>query len=791
MATKTVAAKPLPPGSKDFITKASPHTHESRLQGAVFIYNSGAVSPAQKPLEDFVARLSKNNKNVKLVAEEVDPMAPATVAATSAALAKGMSEGVQWLADLPADGAIMVATAQAPLHQSLGPKPRKWNVQPDAAAADTSENIVEQQPFIPLPPGAGRQSIVTPATFSPFVAVGDNSSPQSGRQVWDLRTSTGLTRLQGEIHFASKPVLSPDGRYLAGAIQNSSFIEVWAFETNDRIRIPFQPDLGSLVLAFLNDAHLLIAGNSNGRAACQIWNFQTGKPREPVPEIEFESGFSFPSQAAQVVSPGGRYLAAFGKGLRVYDLTNGQLAGEVALPDGAKAEVQGLCFSPDGTEVAGIFRDGNDSRLMSWHMADGALIFDSVLTQDVSTSDSGATPIEFFPGNGAWLLFQRAIVERAYGKYVWPLYSGAAVPEAEVIKVLDQDHLLVTSTRMLTAYKLPRDTEGALSLATTRISPETVFKNRSGTGADQTVQANTRTENLDPDRPDIVAVPPDEAEALGRAAREYANQVYVELMTADKAAINSVAGWFRQGRRPAAGVRWGIGLEFTGQAQDPSHLVTSQEMFAQFTGQVGPALLSGLRKRLDNGAFGRWPEFGDPRFRDISWLGAGSRDRLLATATERDLDAVMLFELNSRLVGNNRVHSLQVRLFQGGESQPVWQSKQLSLTYLDFAAARADDLRSELLYTVNSRIDDLYVLKEIPALKPEHMTSRVQALMKDKIVRPLPYLFEVRYYHVNGRINNQQAAALYDRVIPGKGKELAEGTENERRQILRQFLARS
>ena len=455
---KTAGPK-LPSGAKEFAEKASPHRHESKLQGAVFIHHSGVEPPPKKSLEEFVARISKTNKNVKFVSDEVDPMATVALGQNIAKQSKYIAQGIQWLTDLPSDASLMVAAVATPKHQSLGPAPSKWTVQPDPTPDLPEGPLVEQQPFIPLPPGS-RGRVITPSVISPYVAIGENDSAQATRQIWDLRTSKHTNQLQGDIKFATKPILSPDGRFLAGPIMNSKFIEVWNFETNTRISMPFEPDVQSLIIEFINDQHLLVAGNAGGRAICQLWDYNVGAPG---PEFPFESGFTFPSRSALAVSPGGRYLAVFAKGLRMIDLTNGQLVGDVGLPDTASAAaVQGLSFSPDGTEIAGIFRDGDSSRLMSWHMADGALIFDNTLTHDVTSgAPPAATPLEFFPGNGAWLLYQRAIVDRRdnWGKYVWPLYSstGNVAPEAEVIKVLDQDHLLVTSTKMLTTYKLPRD----------------------------------------------------------------------------------------------------------------------------------------------------------------------------------------------------------------------------------------------------------------------------------------------------------------------------------------------
>ena len=302
-----------------------------------------------------------------------------------------------------------------------------------------------------------------------------------------------------------------------------------------------------------------------------------------------------------------------------------------------------------------------------------------------------------------------------------------------------------------------------------------------------TTQANTQNNAADARR-DIFATPPDQLAALGQAARQYADRVYIELIGGEDAALNSAASWFRQGRRPSPGIRWGIGVTFTGQEVGPDRQIQSEGMFAQLTGRAGPALLTALRQRIDNGSFGRWPEFGDPRFRDVTWLGTGEREELVRAATEQNLDAMLMFELNSRLVQNRLVHLLRVHLMTA-DGNTIGKPEEISLTYASTASRPVDKLWSELHYNIISRVDELFVLKDIPQLK-QHIDRRVQELTKMKVDRPLPFLFEVRFYQANDLINADQAAALYDRVLgPGKGKQLATGDANERRKVLREALS--
>src|SRR5262249_41243651 len=128
-------------------------------------------------------------------------------------------------------------------------------------------------------------------------------------------------------------------------------------------------------------------------------------------------------------SPGRRYLALVSREydrLLLYDLTGGELAGELPLPRGAKCF--GLSFSLDGKALAGLFKVNDATRLLTWNLAAATasanLKLDSEAAPKVDVYLGPA--LEWLPDGSGWLVYGRRIVDGQSGRYYWPVAATAS-----------------------------------------------------------------------------------------------------------------------------------------------------------------------------------------------------------------------------------------------------------------------------------------------------------------------------------------------------------------------------
>ncbi len=117
-----------------------------------------------------------------------------------------------------------------------------------------------------------------------------------------------------------------------------------------------------------------------------------------------------------------------------------------------------MAFSPDGTELAGLFFEAPGGHLVVWDLAKGEVVVEHGLLggptfKTPGWSDAGARPIDWLPDGSAWLIAGHALVNRKDGRWVWNLFApsyrdakGAMRPNAliysQAVKLLDDDHVL-------------------------------------------------------------------------------------------------------------------------------------------------------------------------------------------------------------------------------------------------------------------------------------------------------------------------------------------------------------
>jgi hypothetical protein len=202
----------------------------------------------------------------------------------------------------------------------------------------------------------------------------------------------------------------------------------------------------------------------------KVWNIQTG---EAV--VSFNYGLSYHGKWA-ALSPGRRYLmmehTRGSYNLLCWDLGRGKLVGHTEFQDRKDkwGQAGGLAFSPDGEEVAMLWRLGERphtwGRLLVWQVKTGKKLFDYKLGYELGSIDSlwfdgGSRCIQWWPQRKGWLLFGHLLIDRDTGAVVHkvgpaPGWSGAIGEH----RFLDADHITtITGTfdKQIKVAALPKE----------------------------------------------------------------------------------------------------------------------------------------------------------------------------------------------------------------------------------------------------------------------------------------------------------------------------------------------
>ncbi len=319
---------------------------------------------------------------------------------------------------------VAASTAEA---QQKGRRPAKkaasvgaaWKLQVDPPAEPLK--LPEEAGYtIAVPSGDGALFPVTPSNF---VALGKNEGPADTRQVFDLRTREMVGEIRGKQDFSDEVKLSPDGEYLLAEQGRTSVtwprsIAVWSFETGQVVKtFVASPTPAFIALLGFAKGNLAVTARYIGKGdMISLWDVSTGKlAREILGPPSFK-------KESVAFSPGGRYLALVSNDpeLLVADVTTGTLAARAPIPKGNALYLQplGLSFSPDGTELAGLFTAAPDTKLVVWDVVTGKVVVEHVIKGNPKNNVVGAgsytgRPVEWLPDGSAWLLFGHTLVDRA------------------------------------------------------------------------------------------------------------------------------------------------------------------------------------------------------------------------------------------------------------------------------------------------------------------------------------------------------------------------------------------
>jgi hypothetical protein len=264
-------------------------------------------------------------------------------------------------------------------------------------------------------PGALAQ-LRFPAGLSPFVLIGTNLRAEDERQVWNLQTGQMTGKVVGKIDSSRPPILSPDGAHVAFHDRPGT-VDVWAPGPGKKVTI----DVGAGLLTDYTDfagGKLLTARKVGTALQFQLWDVATGQSVLTFVPPGTQTGISRDGFA---VSPGGAYLAlASRESLLIFDLKAGTLVGQRAMPKwepGRIVSCHGLSFSPDGSELAGLFYGTvSPMHLVCWDVAKGEVVSENSVPLDRPQAGTLAVyrghVLDWVGDRRGWLLYGYTMVER-------------------------------------------------------------------------------------------------------------------------------------------------------------------------------------------------------------------------------------------------------------------------------------------------------------------------------------------------------------------------------------------
>ena len=322
---------------------------------------------------------------------------------------------------------------------------------PPAAPSTLPEKVTPQ---VAIPGGSG---VLYPTSPSPFVALGNNEeddrlTPGSSTcWAWAGRSwarsgarSTSATRR------SSAPTASTCWTRKGSKDDFARGVQVWSFQTGCCFVGQFDVSDHPAFIYLMDFAGpgRVVTTLSHGSGRLDVWDINTGKK---ALGIAGDSGYG---HAEAAFSPGRKYLAvseSVGNHIKIYDLTLGSLAGDLAPPtdgNGSAQRTKALSFSPDGTELCGLFDAGRDTRMVVWTVARPEVVVDHTFVGDPKGMAPGSfsykgPPIEWLPDGSAWLLYGHVLFDRAGGRPVWMFRTEIWFHDPGTRRMIDNDRLLI------------------------------------------------------------------------------------------------------------------------------------------------------------------------------------------------------------------------------------------------------------------------------------------------------------------------------------------------------------
>ena len=180
----------------------------------------------------------------------------------------------------------------------------------------------------------------------------------------------------------------------------------------------------------------------------------------------------------------------------------------------------------------------------------------------------------------------------------------------------------------------------------------------------------------------------------------------------------------------------------------------------------------------------------------LTYLGTGKESELLGKAETEGLDYIFLFEVKvemkrqrgQQMVSNDTKLRLLTVKETGKDKRTLGSTSTLNNIKVDVAMAEKGD-NDEVAKNLGNlfRKVDALKLQEMPKMKPESAQARVKSLIEKKTKDVLPILMEIKLYHSQGLLNDEERDAAYQLTLPN-GLAFANGSPEDRAFVLDPLL---
>jgi hypothetical protein len=163
--------------------------------------------------------------------------------------------------------------------------------------------------------------------------------------------------------------------------------------------------------------------------------------------------------------------------------------------------------------------------------------------------------------------------------------------------------------------------------------------------------------------------------------------------------------------------------------------------------------------------------------------------QVLSLAQQRGVDVLAVAVVTITLKGRIIDATLSVRLIDVATEKRLWTGATLSSNQVKIAMARGQDPSSELIESLKEYLEKHLQLEAKPTLDKAKVRERLDKLVKDDGVNPLPMLFELRYYQQRGVLTAKEAEPYYKTLVGLEDAEaMASGTPEQRQRLITRYL---
>jgi WD40 repeat protein len=312
------------------------------------------------------------------------------------------------MVDVPQRGALGTTSGKSLVNWSV-------HADPPAKAIEYPKSI---KLALLLPSGA---EVVYPRTPSPYAMLAASKECL----IVDLRSGISSKRRPGgNRQYLRNYALSPDGRRIAGIADRGQGETLQVFAADGRCEMELPANSGRFEAVAFSQPDRIVAATNGTRNNSDSVVIVDVTARKELRRIAAEGRVNH-----LAISPGGRYIALpHERSVVLYDLNNGNVAGELELPGErlASHSIDAINFSADGSEIAAVCNPLLGPRLVCWDLASGNVSLDvqvdrASLSGRMSYRSYRGEMVQWLPEKSVVLFDGYVFLDHANGAPLWRL----------------------------------------------------------------------------------------------------------------------------------------------------------------------------------------------------------------------------------------------------------------------------------------------------------------------------------------------------------------------------------